>query len=227
MKIDPTFGRRAQTIAGNQLETIASGIDAMRLDGLRHAQAAADTRTGALRQERARLAAKYGPDAPQVALADARIEAQQGVATRARADIERAEIPRPEVGAKGAVIYGRVIDNSGAGLPGYTVVARDARGAVRGRAVSGDRGAFQITLDGGVVGREAPRLRRKAKEPVAGEPGNGEASGGRAVTLEVSKGQNVVARREEALEVQPGTAAYVELVVPRGGATTAPPRSKR
>jgi len=153
-----------------------------------------------------------------VALADARIEAQQGVATRARADIERAEIPRPEVGAKGAVIYGRVVDDVGAGLAGYTVLARDARGAVRGRAVSGERGAFQITLDGGVVTREAPRVGRKAKEPPASaEASGGGAPAGSAVTLEVSKGKNVVGRREEALGVQPGTAVYVELAVPRGG----------
>jgi hypothetical protein len=226
MKIDPTFGQRAQAIAGKQLETIASGVDAMRLEGLRHAQTAAEARVDALRQERARLVAKYGADAPQVALADARIETQQGVVTRARADIERAEMPRPQFGGNVAVIYGRVVDDGGTGLSGYTVLARDAREAARGRALSGERGAFQITLDGGAVEREAPRVRRKAKEPVASaEASSGGASAGGPVTLEVSKGKNVVARRDEALEVQPGTAAYVELVVPSGGANTVEPRA--
>jgi hypothetical protein len=38
------------------------------------------------------------------------------------------------------------------------------------------------------------------------------------VTLEVTKGKKVVARREEPVEVVPGTAAYVELLVEDAGA---------
>ncbi|HEX6324500.1 MAG TPA: hypothetical protein VFZ36_12295, partial [Vicinamibacterales bacterium] len=144
MKIDPTYARRAQSIADSQLGAIAEGVDLMRLDGLRHAQAAATAQADTLRLERARLVTKYGADAPQVALADARLAAQTGVLTRVRADIERAETPRPEIDGNAASIYGRVVDDKDAGLTGYTVAARDARGAVVGRAVSGDGGAFQI-----------------------------------------------------------------------------------
>jgi hypothetical protein len=162
MKIDPTYGRRVTSIAGADLEQLAAGVDVVRLQGLRHAQVTAMAQTDALRQERARLVSKYGAEAPQVALADARLAAQAGVVTRARADIERAETPRPEIGGKLASIYGRVVDDKAAGLTGYAVTARDARGAVRGRAVSGNRGAFQIMLGTEVAGPKTPRPRRKA-----------------------------------------------------------------
>jgi hypothetical protein len=226
MKIDPTYGRRVTSIAGAQLERLAPGVDVVRLEGLRHAQVAATAQADALRQDRARLVAKYGADAPQVALTDARLAAQAGVLTRLRVDIERAETPRPEIGGNAASIYGRVVDDNGAGLSGYTVSARDAHGAVRGRAVSGDYGAFQIMFGAEVVGRAAPRPRRKTNEAAA-PAGGGGASALPAVTLEVTKGKDVVARREEPVDVLPGTAAYVELGVEGTGRNAGPTSVKR
>ena len=212
MKIDPRYGQRVTSIAGAQLEQLAAGADVLRLEGLRHALAAAAAQADALRQERARLVAKYGADAPLVALADARLAAQAGVLARVRADIERAETPRPEVGPNVTGIYGRVVDDSGAGLAGYTVSAGDASGAVQGRAVSGDGGAFQI-----VFGATAPRRRARTTDAAAASGGG--AAAVPAVTLEVTKGKKVVARREEPIDAQPGTAAYVELAVEGAGAT--------
>src|SRR2546422_477431 len=82
--------------------------------------------------------------------------------------------------------------------------------AATAQAEEGGRGAFQITLGAAVVRREVPKLRSKANEAAAAAASSGGAA---TVTLDVTKGKKVVARRDEPIDVLPGTAAYVELPV--------------
>jgi hypothetical protein len=102
-------------------------------------------RRAALVLEELRLAAQYGARSEQARLAQAKIDRFDAAGVALAAEFERSILKSPDPDPKGFVVYGRVLDRSGSGVPGLTVSAIGPNEAVLGETKTSGPGEFSIT----------------------------------------------------------------------------------
>lgn len=162
-------------------------------------------RRAALVLEHARLAARYGPRSYQAQLAQARIERYDTANVGLSAEVERVNMPTPAPKQKGFIVYGRVLDRKGNGVPMLEVAAIDANDNPITRTKTANKGAFSLTVPLTV---SSPKNEPGADQTVQ-------------FSLRVSDQQGQALLRDtEVLEAAPSRIAYRELAVnvPSGGA---------
>jgi hypothetical protein len=156
---------------------------------------AASERT--LHQERERLAKELGQDAPRVHALTARLEDARSL-TAGLKELQKQEKKRSAVERDQWLIFGRVFDASGNGLPGLCVqpfVKEEDFSPQLGRTQTGAEGEFALRYS-------MTQLRPLIERPAI-------------VFVSVLSGAGwLIASSEEGVTVQPGSAEYFELCIP-------------
>lgn len=105
-----------------------------------------EAREGALRVERARLAARFGADHPRVRVAAERLDAQANLRHNLRAELERIGVPDPDPSDDACIFHGRVVDANGLGVAGLVVSALGANQNELAKARTEEAGRFALRV---------------------------------------------------------------------------------
>jgi len=121
-------------------------MDGYRIAQLQLASAAATAESASLAAEAQRLAAKYGSHSAQAQEAAARLTVLAKEQAALAADLARATLTAPPVATGAFIVYGRVVDSSGAIIAGAQLTAISTAGAPLAKASSSDAGAFVLSV---------------------------------------------------------------------------------
>ena len=94
----------------------------------------------------ARTRALLGEDAGSYTVATACLGARRALVARFLAESQRMRIVRPECNETICVVHGRVVDDTGLGHSGFSVIARDHRDMIVGRGPTNDGGYFKLEV---------------------------------------------------------------------------------
>jgi hypothetical protein len=188
------------------LTNVPAVADAARRAGLQRLAALYDAHREGLDAERRRLETKYGSSSSQAKTAADRSEALDRERVAIGADLVRVTLVPPPAGADRFVVWGRVIDSAGVGLPGVRVAAVASDGKELASASSKLQGVFELSV---------PARQRPGRDGATTGPG--------ALTFQIRvtySRRGVTVTDEEVFEPTPGRLAYRELVLRADAAPT-------
>jgi hypothetical protein len=167
MAIDnATYTGQLRAAVAKQLPNIVPAADAARLGSLSAALAVQNAQQTALVFNRARASAKYGPSSDQVGTMDARLKTVAASAASIRVAQASAQVQPPSLPQGSAGIFGRVTDETAAGIAGAAVVAVDQAGSASRRARTDANGAYQLVIPVRGSGRSrAPARQSRTQAP--------------------------------------------------------------
>ena len=176
-----------------QLPLLPTVGDLVRLVTLDQASLISGAKETQLQRETARLTARKGAQAPEVAALNQRSQLQALLITQIQAETERTETQTPEAKKGAGIVFGRVMNGDRIGLPELTVAALDASNTVIRFVCTDAKGAFQLEI------------------PVAGATGGPPT---RKIFLQVSdKAKAVLFRDKDGIEVAGQARIYREIII--------------
>jgi hypothetical protein len=113
-------------------QSLADAND-VRLSGLTNLMHLAQGHIDSIKQDQARIGAKYGPDAKQTRAAAQALAVAQARFPQIQAELLRTKIEAPKADPNAAIVYGRILDKTYAGVAGalLTVAGNALAGAPR------------------------------------------------------------------------------------------------
>ena len=185
--INDNQGADLRTVAQQRFTRSLADANDLRLAGLSDLVHAAQAHTDSLKQDQARIAKKYGPNAKQTAAAGQALAAAQYRQPLLQAELTRTKITVPKSDPDAAILYGRILDKNYAGVGGavLTVAGKMARGAAATlEAKTNADGLFTLRLP----------------------PQEGTAN----IDFEIRDQKGSVTQIEDTLNVRPGALIYRE-----------------
>lgn len=134
-----------QALPGGLKQAIALGSKSRR-DALNLTAKTWDGRLAALTAEQARLAAKYGPRSSRAKGAQIRVDMHKALRTEILAELTRTSMKTPAPVQNQFILYGRVLDKNGNGLPAIPLVAQDINGGGLAQSTTDQSGAFELDV---------------------------------------------------------------------------------
>lgn len=169
----------------------------------------------ALQLERQRLSVKYGPDSAQARTSAMRLELHDQMKLGIKLQRERLSLKTPETSTNYYMVYGRVLNTEGDGLPKLEVSAVDLKSQVVAQTVTDDEGVFELPIP---AAGTKPRI--ASGIDVKDVPLDTEAQ----LRLQVSDQRNkILYRDQEAFQPANGRLSYREIVV----SPAAKPKAKK
>lgn len=186
-----------------QLALVPAVGDRVRLVTLDQASLISGAKETQLQRETARVTARKGAQAPEVAALNQRSQLQALLSTQIQAETERTETETPEAKKGAGIVFGRVMNRDRIGLPDLTVAALDANNTVITFVCTDAKGGYQLEI------------------PVASATG-GQPT--RKVFLQVSdKAKAVLFRDKDGIEVADQARIYREIIVGEEREVPCPP----
>ena len=134
-----------QSLPGGLKQAIILGSKSRR-DALNLVAKTWEARLAALSAEQARLALKYGARSSRAKGAQIRLDMHQALKAEILAELTRTAIRTPNPVQNQFIVYGRVLDKTGNGVPKVMLAAVDANGGQLVEAITDASGEFELDV---------------------------------------------------------------------------------
>lgn len=134
-----------------------SALAAVRIASLASAAKIDAAKLRTLKLEHARLSARFGADSPKLAAIASSFDTRVAAVQTTGIDVERARVVPVPIDAGALTVTGRVVDKTGKGVGGASVVATDAAGKHVASATSDAAGRYHVKVPAKAAAAEGDR----------------------------------------------------------------------